>query len=162
MSSEASVIVGAASAFSSAAANNTITGTITNFKQSGGDQNTQAIPVFGGGNIDREEARNQIEVSFDVIPTYGLNGTVFDGFVMGSSLWSSSEGSDKVIYVQFTDGSNFHTRAYNNARAVSFSPSSDAGDFLKGTITFKLSPTNSSGQPNLKVFQAAASTVGWP
>jgi len=140
------------------------TGYITNFSESGAEEDVESTPVFGGGNIDKVKPRSQLEVSFDVIMQYGTDVTKFDEFKWGTAVSTEYHGTgtsqSKQIVIEFTDGTNFYTRAYNNAKAVTFEPESAADDFLKGTITFKLSPTTASNATNVRIKSAAASTMG--
>ena len=139
---------------------------LTNFSQSGGEREEESIPTFGGANITKENPREQFEVSFEGIVQYGTNATLFDSFVMGatinsSSVESSQEPSSKAIYLQWTDGTNFYTRAYNNITATNWEPEMAADNMLKGTVTFKLPPTDEAGASNVQVAKAAASTLTW-
>lgn len=163
---EATVYIGAADAASSACLE--VTAEITNFSESGGDEDVESTPVFGGGNIDKIMPRSQVEVSFDIVLRYNSAASTalkWDeykwGTLVSSTVNSSSSASAKVIYIQFTDGSLYYTRGYNNARAVTFEPETAADDMMKGTITFKLSPTDADGSPNLKVTTQAASSLSW-
>ena len=156
---EALISIGAAGAVSSDCTN--MTGFISNYSESGGEKDTEAIPVFGGGNIDKETPRSQIEVSLDVQMIYGTDSVAFDTYKYGSGLTSATEGVVQVIYVQWTDGTYYYTRAYNNAKGVTFSPTSSADGNLTGTMTFKLSPTDQNGTANLQIDDAAASTISW-
>jgi hypothetical protein len=149
---------------SSLASSDEVTGEVSNFSESGGEKDIETIPVFGGGNLDKESSRSQIEVSFDVELQYSPpNGNVskWDEFKYGSGLTSATEGVSKAIYVQWSDGTNYYTRAYNNAKAVTWNPESGADGNLRGTITFKLSPTTSAAAANLQVVETAASTISW-
>lgn len=155
-------------AASALASSDAVEAEVTNFSESGGEEDIESIPVFGGGNIDKTKPRTQIEVSFDVILRYNSTAATalkWDdykwGNLTGSTVTSAGDSASKRIYVQFSDGTLYYTRAYNNAKAVTFEPESAADDFLKGTITFKLSPTTASGVANLKVQSTAASTVTW-
>lgn len=150
----------APSAIASHSATFSATSYITNFSESGGEEDVESNAVFGGGFIDKDKPRTQIEVSFDVILQYGANSTKFDEFKWGSGLTSATGSPAKSIAIQFTDSTNYYTRVYNNCKAVTFEPSSDAENYLEGTITFKLSPTTSAGVANLKVAAAALSTLG--
>lgn len=158
---EATILINVAGVNPSAAATagDVITGFVTNFSESGGEEDVESNPVFGGGNIDKDKPRTQIEVSFDVIMQYGTDALKFDEYKWGSGLTSAGSGESKMITIEFTDGTNFYSRAYNNAKAVTFEPSSDAENFLEGTITFKLSPTTSDGSANLQVDDAAVSAL---
>lgn len=137
---------------------------VTNFSQSGGEEDVESRQVFGGGNIDLTKPREQMEVSFDVIIRYntvGSTATKWDSYIWGSTLKSSGDSTRKDIYIQFTDGTLFYTRAYHNAKAISFDPDVAADDLVSGTITFKLSPTDANGNENHQVSATAASTLTW-
>jgi len=146
---------------SSLASSDAVTGEISNFSETGGEADIESINVFGGGNIDKDNPRSQIEVSFDIEMQYNPNQgavTKWDEMKYGAGLTSATQGEKKTVLIQWTDGTNFYTRAYNNAQAVTWSPSSAADGNLKSSVTFKLSPTTSSNAANLKIGAVAAST----
>jgi len=153
-------IVTSGTAGSALVASNAVTGDVSNFSESGGDKDTESIPVFGGGNIDKENPRSQVEVSFDVemqyVPTYGAI-TKWDAFKYGTGLTSATEGTAQAIFIQWTDGTYYYTRMYNNAKGVTWNPTSAADGNLKGTMGFKLSPTTSAGTANVVITSTAAS-----
>ena len=132
---------------------------ITNYSESGGAKESESIPVFGGGNITKENPRDQLEVSFDVVIVPGASSSVWDGLLFGTSLSSATDAADAAIAIQWAAGTNYYSRAYNNARGVSFDPESSADDLLRGTISFKLSPTTPDGTANLRIKQLQASTI---
>lgn len=164
--SEAVVTIGAADAVSSAGT--AFTSYITNFTQSGGTRDIESIPVFGGGNVDKENPREQVEVQFECI-IQGATPLLFDQLIAGSSLDGTTAVSyaddpvKRTIYVEVVDAETpaTMTRAYNNAEAVTWEPEMSADEYMKGTITFKLSPTDAAGSTNVKIVKAAASTVTW-
>lgn len=162
--SEVTVKIGAAGAASSSCT--AFTTRLTSFSETGGDKDVESIPVFGNANIVKENPRNQIEVAFDCILQY-TDVLLFDQLVSSSVLdgstlvESKNDSTPKVIYVEWVDGSVYHTRAYNNATAVMFEPEMSADEYLKGTVTFKLAPTTESALSNKKVAKAAASTITW-
>lgn len=158
---EATVLINAVDTEPSAMATgaDTITGFITNFSESGGEEDVESNPVFGGGNIDKTKPRTQIEVSFDVIMQYGTESTLFDEYKWGAGLTSSGNSPSKTVAIEFTDGTNYYSRVYNNVKAVTFEPESAADDFLKGTITFKLSPTTSDNKANLQIASTAVASI---
>jgi len=134
---------------------------VTNFSESGGDEDVESVVVFGGGNIDKVNPRTQIEVSFDVVLRYGTGATKWDAFKWGATLTSAGDSPKQDIYIQFSDGTLFYTRNYQAARGVSFEPDASADDLIKGTMMFKLSPTDADGDANFKVTSTAASTTTW-
>lgn len=146
---------------STASSTYAVTAEVTNYTESGGEEDTESRKVFGGGNIELIKPREQIEVSFDVILRYGADATKWDAFKWGTGLTSAGDAPKKDIYVQFTDGTLFYTRAYRATRATTFEPDVSADDLVKGTITFKLSPTDADGLENFQVTSTAATSVTW-
>jgi len=131
-----------------------VTGEVSNFSESGGEEDIESIAVFGGGNMDKTNPRTQIEVSFDIEMQYDPDegvSTKWDAFKYGAGLTSATSGTKKVIAIQWSDGTNYYSRAYNNCRAVTFNPASSADGNLKATITFKTSPTTTANVANQKV-----------
>lgn len=162
---ELTVYIGAADAASSACTD--FTKSLDNFSQSGGGKDIESVPLFGGAFLNREMPREQIEVTLDAKWKYGTD-LLLDQLVMGSVLDGSTEvdsgdePSSKVIYLQWTDGTNYYTRAYNNCQGVNLGDVEQSADgFLQGTFTFKLAATDSSAAANVKITDAAASTLSW-
>jgi hypothetical protein len=155
---------------SSLASTDAVTAEVTNFSQSGGEEDVESVPVFGGGNIDKTKPRTMIEVSFDVVLRYDAaqatmlrwDALKFGTLVSSTSTIKSNTSSEyQRIYVQWTNGTQYYTRAYNNVKAVTFEPESSADEYLKGTITFKCSPTTADNIANHQIKSLAASTVVW-
>lgn len=163
----ATVSIGAADAAVGSCTN--LSAYVTNFNQSGGDIETEAIKVFGGGNIQKEGEKNEVEISFDFVAR-DSGPTFWDQLIAGSTLDGSSavdyadDPTDKVIYLEVLgdDGSTYMTRAYNNVKPTQIETSMEAdGGYMQGTITFKLAPTQADGTGNVQVVAAESSTVSW-
>lgn len=146
---------------SSLTSTDAVTAEVASFEDSGGEEDLESRQVFGGGNIDLIKPRTQIEVSFDVIMRYGSNVTKWDEYKWGSGLGSDGDAAEKAIYIQWTDGTNYYTRAYRKARGFSFEPTSSADGLLEGSMTFKLSPTQADGSKNFQVTTTVATSVSW-
>jgi hypothetical protein len=162
---ELTVYIGAAGAVSSACTN--FTTSFDNFSQSGGGRDVEAVPLFGNSFLNKEKPREQIEVTLDAKWKYGTD-LILDQLAMGSVLdgstltQSNAEPTAKAIYLQWYDGTNYYTRAYNNVSAVNLGDVEQAADgFLQGTFSFKLSAATSAGSSNVKIDNAAASTITW-
>lgn len=148
-----------------------ITAFVSNYSESGGEEDTDSKPVFGGGNIDIVKPRTQMEVSFDVEFYYADttgDSIKFDELKWGAAdvngiVKSSGDAPLKALYINWTKGSVEYTRAYNNIKAVTFEPEQTAEDELKGTITFKLSPTTADGVENFRSGEVAAddANISW-
>ena len=52
--------------------------------------------------------------------------------------------------MQVTDGTNYYWKAYNNVNAINFDGEFTAEEEWKGTLTFKLAPTDENGVANIK------------
>lgn len=151
---------------SALASSDSVTAEVTNYSESGGEEDVESVMVYGGGNIDKVKPRTQMEVSFDIVLRYNSTAATmlkWDSYKWGGTSTISSDGDapSKRIYVQFTDGTLYYTRAYDNAKGYTFEPGAAADDMLKGTITFKLSPTDADGNPNFKGVATAATSVTW-
>lgn len=160
--SEVTVKIGAAGTAYSGCTE--FTKSLTNFSQSGGGRDIESVALFGGAFLNKEKPREQIEVSFDAVFKYGTDVDI-DALVMGSSLTasvleSSMEPNSQIVWLYWTDGTNMYTRAYNDVVGVNLlDVEQSADDFLKGTVNFKLSATDSSGNSNMKVAMAHPSTI---
>ena len=132
-----------------------IKGEIENWSISGGAQEVESVPTFGDGTttafLDKEKPREQFEVSFDVYVNNASTTSLdrWDKYKYGAGLTSATEGTAKAIFIESKSGSLYKSTGMNNCRAVTWEPSQSADDFLKGTITFKFSPTTSSSAANL-------------
>lgn len=126
---------------------------ITSFDESGGEQETESVPVFGGGNVDRTKPRNQKEVTFDVILRHTSGVDDFKKIENGSTISADGAGPDFVVgalVMQQSDDTNYYWQAFNNVNAIVFDTEFEAENEWRGTLRFKLSPTNPSGTTNLQ------------
>ena len=158
--SETSIfIVASGTAGSALTAADKVAGEITNLSQTGGEQDIESIPTIGG-YVDKEKPRTQFELSFDVIIQNTVASTLdrWDIYKYGTTGSASAEGADKAIFISMLTGGNWKTYAFNNCRAVTWEPEMAADDMLRGTITFKFSPTTALGVTNLKTSALAYST----
>jgi hypothetical protein len=137
-----------------------IAGEITNWKVSGGQSDVELVQTFGG-QVDKVKPREQIEVSFDII-TSNINTSALDRYnvyTMGTGMTSAGTALSKTIVFKFVTNSLTQTLAMNNCKAITWDPEMAADDMLKGTMTFKLSPTTPLGLANLKASTGAAVTA---
>jgi len=157
-------IVAAGTAPSAVAETDYITGEIQNYSQSGGDTDNESVPVFGGF-VDKEKPASQVEVALELIPSLE-SASRWDAMTYSKDIASSalskpiytmaSEKStlpgNKAIFIQSQALVGTETLsksiAYNNCDVTTFEISHAADDNRTGNITFKLSPTNSSGVSN--------------
>ncbi|MHA1876685.1 MAG: hypothetical protein ACTSUC_09615 [Promethearchaeota archaeon] len=137
----------------------------TSINVSGGNFDIEGIETFGG-KITRIGPREDIEISFDGIPTKVGD---FDWLAAGGTssaatsstassvdtkyritfLWTNQAGVTSAT--QAITGSNQGYRnIYAEALCTGIEKSMDAGDRLKATLTFKLAPEDTGGSQNYK------------
>ena len=152
-------IVEAGQPGSALAASDIVSGEITSWGLSGGNKDVESVAAFGGF-IDKEKPREQFELTLDIVPKIDtLSSNRWDTYKYGAGLTSATEGTNKAIFVEASDGTNKKTWAFNNAFAVTWDPSHSADDNMSGSFTFKFSPTDDAGNANLQTSNIAASTI---
>lgn len=129
-------------------------GSITNYSQSGGEQEFEVTNAFGG-DIQRTMPRGEFELSMEVTPSYDNEVSDFASLFMGedstnTGAYTSAQQADlKKVFVEAYDGdSNYVTHAFNNARVISFEPEHSADDTKTLSITFNTPALTESGKPN--------------
>lgn len=135
---------------SALAATDLIAGEIKSYSKSGGEDDVESDPVFGGF-VDKEKPASQFEVSFEVVPAIGTSADRWDALIYGTTnnvYTMNSAAANKAIFIQALDGTNYKSWAFNNCNGVSWDMEHNADDNQTGTFKFKFSPTTSSGQSN--------------
>ena len=144
----------------------------TTLKISGGGFDIEGIETFGG-KITRVGSRDDIEISFDGIPsshadfdwifagqTTSTQSALTGGAITSSTttkyrlafLWTNYTGSVTSAAKQAISGSaEAYRRVYAEAYCTSLEPSMDAGDNLKASLTFALVNEDETGGQNWKV-----------
>lgn len=145
---------------SALATSDKVVGEITNWKMSGGQKDTESIPVIGGF-VDKDKPREQYEMAFDLIVQNTATSTLdrWDTFKYGTTGSAANEGTDKSIFISHISGGNWKTFACNNCSAITWEPEMAADDMLRGSMTFKFSPTTALGSTNLKTSALAYSVA---
>ena len=80
----------------------------TNFNETGGENDTESISVFGGGNITKTKPQTQKELTFDVVMRYNSKLIDFKKIERGDVITGVGATDSKVgmIAIQNTDGTN--------------------------------------------------------
>lgn len=136
----------------------------TSLNVSGGNFDIEGIETFGG-KVKRIGTREDMEVSFDGIPTSHWDfDWIFHGLATNTaaSITSSTVGEYRVT-ILWTDqaGATTATQAINtaseayreiyaNANMTSLEKSMDAGEHLTATMTFKLAFVDDANSLNWK------------
>jgi len=150
---------------SALASTDAITGEIRNYNKSGGEKETESDPVFGG-YVDKEKPQSQVELSFEVVPKLGTDADRWDAMiyavdVANSGVYTmasetSTQASDKAVFIQGYDGTNYKSWCFNNCNVTVFDLEHAADDNQTGNLSMKFSPTNDSGVSN---FMTAKSDI---
>jgi hypothetical protein len=129
-----------------------VNGEITSHNLTGGNQDEESVPAFGG-YITKRKPREQYELQMDVVPKIGSTTSEVDRwdiFKYGATGASTGEGSAYAIFIVANDGTNKKTSAFNNCKLTNWEPSHSADDNYTGTATWKFSPETDTGAANLK------------
>lgn len=137
----------------------------TSLSVSGGNFDIEGIETFGG-KIKRVGTREDMEISFDGIPTSLQDfGWMFHGLTANTATSiTASSVADYRLCLLWTDQSGVTSAAqaistsseaareiYANANLVSLENSMDAGENLKASMTFKLAFEDDTGSINFKM-----------
>lgn len=156
-------IVPATTAPSALASSDVVKGEITNWSLGGGNQEIESVAAFGGF-IDKEKPREQFELSMDVTPKIEATASIvnrWDTYRYGSTLKSTGSGDMYRIFIQAVDSSSYKSTGFDNCRSVTWEPNHSADDNMGGTMTWKFSPEDSLGSPNLATSNVAATALNF-
>lgn len=134
---------------------------ITNFNESGGENDVESEAVMGGGFVDMEKPQEQKEVEFEVLMRHNDRITDFKTIESGGLIEADGVGPDfrvGMLAIEVKNGNSTYYQAYNNVRAVVFDTDFSADDAWRGTLRFKLSPNDPDGNPNLAFGKDAIAT----
>lgn len=160
-------ILSAGTAPSTVTDGDAIIGEIRNWDLSGGADDVETEPVFGGF-IDKRKPREQFELSFDVVPQIGTTAEDWESYIYtedgsNSGVYTSAGSTaDHCIYIQAEDGSNYKSWGFNNCNSVTLDMSHSADDNMEASLSLKFSPADADGTPNFQYSKvAAASLITW-
>jgi len=157
-------IVDADTNASALASSDIVEGEIKTYNKSGGAQDIESDPVFGG-YVDKEKPREQVEVSFEIIPKIGTDSDRWDSMTYaldGTGVYTMADStstlpSNKAIFIEAADGSNYKSMGFNNCNISVLDMEHSADDNRTYNMTLKFSPTNDS---NVSNFMTLATAIG--
>jgi hypothetical protein len=145
-----------------------IEGEITSYNESGGNEDVESVAAFGGF-IDKEKAPDQKEVSLEIVPILGSDSTrwaamKYTADATNAGIYTlATEGgvkpADKTIVFEAEDGTSYESIAYNNATVTELSIEHNADDNRTISMTFKCSPTTTTGVSNYMEGAVAATVL---
>lgn len=144
-----------------------ITSDTMTLNQSGGGRPVEGINVFGGKVITKESPQEDFEISFDVAMTTSRYWSMFMGttaYAVGTQYTNTTSQQRFRITITWQDPEATTQTAAEKLRIVykdvimtGWEPEHTGEDYLKGTMTFKVSPFDSSGSSNIFVeYETAA------
>lgn len=136
----------------------------TTLSISGGAFDVEGIETFGG-KVTRVGTRDDIEIKFDAIVVQPgdidwlqqgettstiTSSTTFTARQMRLTfLWTDQTSVTSAVQA-ITSTNQAYRRVYANAYCTNAELNMDAGDYLKGNLTFKLATDDSTGTQNYK------------
>ena len=137
-------------------ASDKIEGEIKNYSKSGGEEDVESDPVFGGF-VDKEKPAEQVELGFEIIPNlenadrwsamaYSLD-TATGAYTMASE--TSTLKTKKAVFIDATDATaGSKSWGFNNCSVIVLDTDHSADDNQEQNMTLKFSPTTGSGVSN--------------
>ena len=129
-----------------------IAGEIKSYDKSGGENDVESDPVFGGF-VDKEKPTTQFELSFEIVPSLEKSG-LWEGMVYGEDTATgvlsaaASLPGDRAVFIQATNTTNATGWGFNNASVTVLDQSHEAEDNMTQSLTLKFGPTTDSGVTN--------------
>jgi len=142
-------------------------GEIKSYSKSGGEEDVESDPVFGGF-VDKEKPITQLELSFDIVPSLE-DGDRWDSFFYAKDTQTSTaaynvytlasdtseQSPDKAVFIQATDGTEYRSWGFNTAKVTMLDLEHNADDNQTYSMTLKFSPTTSNGVSNFMIADTA-------
>ena len=129
-----------------------ITGEIKEYSKTGGENDVESDPVFGGF-VDKEKPQSQFELDFEIVPSLE-KAELWEAMVYGedSATGVLSSGAalpvDRAVFIEATDSTNPAGWGFNNCSATVLDLAHNADDNMTKNLNLKFSPTNNSGVAN--------------
>jgi len=138
-----------------------LSGDIKSYSKSGGENDVESDPVFGGF-VDKEKPTSQVELSFEIVPLLDAGkADRWDAMIYSVDLAASSFGdvysmasetstipSDRMVVIEAVSGTDYKTLMFNNANVTVLDLEHNADDNRTYNISMKFSPTDGNGVSN--------------
>lgn len=131
-----------------------IAGEVKSYSKSGGERDVESDPVFGGF-VDKEQPETQVELSFEIVPSfeYGdLWESMFYGYDSENNAYTSAAPvpSNRAVFIEALNGTtSCKGWGFNNAFVTTNDIEHNADDNQTRNLTLKLSPETDLGRPNV-------------
>jgi len=152
--------------------NGYFSGDIKSYSKSGGENDVESDPVFGGF-VDKEKPTSQFEISMEIVPLtdagisdrwdYMAYGSEVVGantiYTSAQSGTDTTQPADRMVVIEADDGTNQKTLMYNNCNVTVLDLEHNADDNRTYNLSLKLSPTDGNGVANFATANLAASLM---
>jgi hypothetical protein len=135
-----------------------ILGEIKSYSKSGGENDVESDPVFGG-YVDKEKPQSQFELSFDVVPQLESDRWITFAYTEKSNgvYIAGGNTSDKAVFIEASTVSGYSTSSsdyrkvfgFNNCLVTVLDQEHNADDNQTYTFNLKFSPTTSGNVSNV-------------
>lgn len=131
-----------------------IKGEIKNYTKSGGEQDVESDPHFGG-DVDKEKPRSQFEINFEVTPSLEdanrWEEMAYASVTVGAQTVyvSNVSPTDKVVFIQaLKTGTGVISYGFNNCNVTTLDMAHNADDNMTKTLNLKFGSEDSDGTSN--------------
>jgi hypothetical protein len=138
-------------AYSSTHTSGYITGEIKSYSKSGGENDVESDPVFGG-YVDKEKPTTQFELSFDIVPSLekaDLWEAMVYGADNGALTSAGTKPANRAVFIEaLADTTNVAAWGFNNCSVSGLDMEHSADDNMTKTLKMKFSPTDTENHAN--------------
>ena len=149
-----------------------LSGDIKSYSKSGGENDVESDPVFGGF-VDKEKPTSQVELGLEIVPLLDAGKSDrWDAIIYSTDVDSTSIGpvytmasetstipSDRMVVIEAVSGTDFKTLAFNNANVIVLDLEHNADDNRSYNMSMKFSPTDGNGVSNFMTSDLAATSM---
>ena len=131
-----------------------ISGEIKSYSKSGGEIDVESDPVFGGF-VDKEQPQSQIELQFEIIPSFEY-GDLWEAMLYGydsendAYTSTANKPTNRAVFIEALNGTtSCKAWGFNNAFVTALDMEHNADDNQTQNMTLKLSPETEGGVTNI-------------
>ena len=142
-------------------------GDIKTYDKSGGNKDVESDAVFGG-YVDKEKPTDQVEISFEIVPSLGTNADRWDAMTYAADVATgvytmaeetSTQPSERAVFIQALNGTDYKSIGFNNCSVTVLDMEHSADDNRTYNMTLKFSPTTSTGVSNFMTLATAVTSL---
>ena len=135
-----------------------VLGEIKSYSKSGGENDVESDPVFGGF-VDKEKPQTQFELSFDIVPALESDRWIEMAYTLKSNgvYISGGDLSERAVFIEASTVNGYSNSTsdyrkvfgFNNCSVTVLDQEHNADENQTYTLNLKFSPANSSNVANV-------------